>query len=62
MSNCTAEIHARLKHPVIDGDGHCLEPDFREFTFSDAAMLHARNNPRFFKGSVVEQAVADELA
>jgi hypothetical protein len=24
-------------------------------------MLHARNNPGFFKGTVVEQAVADEL-
>jgi hypothetical protein len=26
-----------------------------------AAMLHTRNNPGFFKGTVVEQAVADEL-
>jgi len=24
-------------------------------------MLHTRNNPGFFKGTVVEQAVADEL-
>ena len=26
-----------------------------------AAMLHTRNNPGFFKDTVVEQAVADEL-
>ena len=37
------------------------EQDFREFTFTDAARLHTRNNPGFFKGTVVEQAVADEL-
>jgi hypothetical protein len=37
------------------------EQDFREFTFANAAQLHTRNNPNFFKGTVVEQAVADEL-
>jgi hypothetical protein len=37
------------------------EQDFREFTFSNAARLHTRNNPDFFKGTVVEQAVAHEL-
>ncbi|MGZ5090111.1 MAG: amidohydrolase family protein [Burkholderiales bacterium] len=37
------------------------EQDFREFTFSNAARLHTRNNPDFFKGTVVEHAVADEL-
>ena len=37
------------------------EQDFREFTFTNAASLHTRNNPGFFKGTVVEQAVADEL-
>jgi hypothetical protein len=35
--------------------------DFREFTFSNAARLHTRNNPGFFKGTVVEKSVADEL-
>ena len=34
--------------------------DFREFTFTNAARLHTRNNPDFFKGAVVGQAVADE--
>ena len=41
--------------------GFVTEADFREFTFSNAARLHTRNNPEFFKGTVVEQAVADEL-
>jgi hypothetical protein len=35
--------------------------DFREFNFSNAARLHTRNNPDFFRGTVVEQAVAGEL-
>ena len=41
--------------------GFVTEHDFREFTFTNAAMLHTRNNPGFFKGTIVEQAVADEL-
>jgi hypothetical protein len=41
--------------------GFVTEQDFREFTFTNAAMLHTRNNPDFFKATVVEQAVADEL-
>jgi len=41
--------------------GHVTEQDFREFTFANAAPLHTRNNPGFFKGAVVEQAVAEEL-
>jgi predicted TIM-barrel fold metal-dependent hydrolase len=41
--------------------GFVTEQDFREFTFANAARLHTRNNPDFFKGTVVEQAVADEL-
>jgi hypothetical protein len=42
-------------------DGFVTEQDFREFTFANAARLHTRNNPSFFRGTVVEQAVADEL-
>ena len=34
--------------------GFVTEQDFREFTFTNAAMLHTRNNPGFFKGAVVE--------
>jgi hypothetical protein len=37
------------------------EQDFREFTFTNAARLHTRNNPNFFKDTVVERAVRDEL-
>jgi hypothetical protein len=41
--------------------GFVTKQDFREFTFTNAAMLHTRNNPGFFKDTVVEHAVADEL-
>jgi hypothetical protein len=41
--------------------GFMTEQDFREFTFSNAARLHTGTNPDFFKGTVVEQAVAEEL-
>ena len=41
--------------------GFVTEQDFREFTFTNAARLHTRNNPHFFKGTVIEQAVANEL-
>jgi predicted TIM-barrel fold metal-dependent hydrolase len=37
--------------------GFVTEQDFREFTFVNAASLHTRNNPNFFKGTVVEEAV-----
>jgi predicted TIM-barrel fold metal-dependent hydrolase len=42
-------------------DGCVTEQDFKEFTFANAARLHTRTNPRFFAGTVVDQAVADEL-
>jgi hypothetical protein len=41
--------------------GHVTEQDFREFTFVNAARLHTRNNPDFFRDTVVEEAVADEI-
>ena len=41
--------------------GFVTEQDFREFTFTNAARLHTGNNPGFFKGTVVEQAVTNEL-
>jgi hypothetical protein len=41
--------------------GFVTEQDFREFTFTNAACLHTRNNPGFFKGTVIEQAVSSEL-
>jgi hypothetical protein len=41
--------------------GFITEQDFRELTFTNAARLHTRNNPAFFKGTVIEEAVATEL-
>ena len=41
--------------------GFMTEQDFREFTFTNAARLHTRNNRDFFKGTLVEKAVAEEL-
>jgi hypothetical protein len=41
--------------------GFVTEQDFREFTFSNAANLHTRTNPDFFKGTAIEAAVAEEL-
>ena len=41
--------------------GFVTAQDFREFTFTNAARLHTRNNPEFFKGTGVEQAVVSEL-
>jgi hypothetical protein len=41
--------------------GFMTEQDFREFTFVNAVRLHTRNNPDFFRGTVVERDVATEL-
>ena len=41
--------------------GYVTDEDFKDFTFTNAARLHTRNNPDFFKGTVVEAAVANEL-
>ncbi|MBV8084733.1 MAG: amidohydrolase family protein [Chloroflexi bacterium] len=41
--------------------GWLTEADFRDFTFANAARLHATNNPAFFAGTVVEAAVTAEL-
>ena len=42
--------------------GFMTEKDFREFTFANDARLHATNNPAFFNGTAVEQAVTKELS
>ena len=41
-----------VEHGLID------EEDFREFMFVNPARLHTALNPGFFKGTVVEGAVA----
>jgi predicted TIM-barrel fold metal-dependent hydrolase len=40
---------------------YVTEQDFREFTFTNAARLHTRNNPNFFKGTAIDDAVKQEL-
>ena len=38
-------------------DGLIEAEDFCDFMFTNPVMLHARGNPNFFKGTVVEDAV-----
>lgn len=47
-------------YELID-DGLISEDDFREFVFTYAARLHTSMNPDFFAGTVVEDAVTQEL-
>ena len=56
MSEVLEEAHELVEHGLIDMD------DFRQFVFGNAARLHTAMNPDFFKGTVVESAVAKELA
>jgi predicted TIM-barrel fold metal-dependent hydrolase len=42
--------------------GRMTERDFRDFVFTNGVQLHAGANPSFFAGTVVEAAVAEELA
>ncbi|MBI1845967.1 MAG: amidohydrolase family protein [Candidatus Rokubacteria bacterium] len=44
-------------HELVE-DGLITAADFREFTFENAARLHTALNPDFFRGTVVESAVA----
>ena len=56
MTEVLEEAHELVEHGLITGE------DFREFVFTNAARLHTALNPDFFKGTVVEDAVAKELA
>src|SRR6202008_1716187 len=56
MSEVLEEAHELVEHGLITQD------DFRPFVFGHAARLHTSLNPEFFKGTVVEGAVAKELA
>ena len=38
------------------------EDDFKDFTFANAAELHASMNPDFFKGTVIEKDVEKLMA
>ncbi|MEV7040421.1 amidohydrolase family protein [Amycolatopsis sp. NPDC051061] len=56
MTEVLHEAHELVEHGLVD------QTQFRELVFSNTVELHAGANPDFFKGTVVEQAVADELA
>jgi hypothetical protein len=47
-----------LKRQFVDHFYFGAEADFRQSTFENAARLHTALNPDFFKGTVVEGAVA----
>lgn len=51
------KLHDRLKHPIIDADGHWAEylPLMREELWGEVS-------PDSFKGTVVEKQAADVLA
>jgi predicted TIM-barrel fold metal-dependent hydrolase len=42
-------------------DGHITPDNFRDFTFANAVHLWATQNPRFFEGTAVARAAAEEL-
>ena len=56
MTETVAEAYELVERGAID------KAAFREFSFSNAVELHAGANPDFFRGTVVEAAVAEELA
>jgi hypothetical protein len=46
------EAYELVEHGLIS------EANFRDFVFANPASLHTGMNPDFFKGTVVEDAVA----
>jgi hypothetical protein len=43
-------------------DGVITAANFRDFTFANAVHLWGTQNPRFFEGTAVAKAAAEELA
>ena len=56
MSGVLHEAWEMVEHETINED------DFREFVFTNTAEMHAQMNPNFYKGTVVEDAVAKHMA
>jgi predicted TIM-barrel fold metal-dependent hydrolase len=56
MTEPVEEAFELVEHGII------TEGDFREFTYLNAVRLHAGMNPKFFEGTVCEDAVAATLA
>jgi len=50
------EAYKLVEKGILDAD------QFRDFTFANAARFHGTTNPTFFKGTIVEDAVAEVLA
>ena len=48
-------------HELVE-DGLITREDFRDFTFANAVRLWGTQNPRFFEGTTVARAAAEELA
>lgn len=55
MTEVLAEAYELIEKDLLD------EESFRDFVFVYPSMLHAKMNPNFFKGTVVEGEVANEL-
>ena len=51
MTRILEEAYGMVECGLID------EQSFRDFVFTNPASLHARMNPEFFHGTVVEDAV-----
>jgi hypothetical protein len=56
MTEVLEEAWELVEHDLI------CEPAFRRLTFSSTVALHGGTNPDFFKGTIVEEAAARELA
>lgn len=56
MTEILQEAYEAVEHGAITGQ------DFRDFVFANPARLWAGSNPNFFKGTVVENAVAAVLS
>jgi predicted TIM-barrel fold metal-dependent hydrolase len=56
MRDPLAEAHELVDDGVISAD------NFRDFTFANAVHLWGTQNPRFFEGTAVARAAAEELA
>ena len=52
MAEVLGEAWELVEHGLVDED------NFREFVFANPARLHTTLNPDFFKGTVVDDAVA----
>jgi hypothetical protein len=55
VADVLVEAHELVDHGLVDAAA------FRAFTFTNPARFYTGTNPRFFEGTVVEDAVANWL-